>query len=113
MEKKLLWVSLFSSSLLFIFMAIYIYGTPNLYNLVIMEALFGLAMISLYFAIRSFRLSKWKWFGYGLGYVTASIIISQLTIRFDEIFSVIIAGLTWLAAISVAEIFKTRKYDYD
>jgi len=109
MEKKSLWISLSFSSFLFIFIIISVYGVPNLYNLILMEALFGLAMISLYFAFRNFKLSKWKWFGYGLGYVIASILISQLTICFDEVFSVIIAGLTWLVVVSVTEIFKTKK----
>lgn len=113
MEKKLLWVSLALSSSIFIFVIISVYGVPNLYHLMLMDALFGLAMISLYFVFRNFKISKWKWFVYGLGYIIASIAVSQLTIRFDEVISVVIAGLTWLVIVSVAEIFKTKKTTYD
>ena len=112
MEKKLLWVSLSLSSFIFIFVIISVYGVPNLYHLILMDVLFGLAMISLYLAFRNFKLSKWKWFVYGLGYVIACITISQLTIHFNEVFSVIIAGLTWLVVVSVAEILKTKKTTY-
>jgi len=111
-EERLLWIGLFLLSLLLIFVIVSVYGVPNLNYLILMEALFGLAIISLYFAFKNYKLSKWKWFGYGLGYVVVGVIISQLVIRFDEVVSVTIAGLTWLSIVSVAEISKTIK-SYD
>ncbi|AEC52844.1 hypothetical protein PNA2_1930 [Pyrococcus sp. NA2] len=104
-ERRLLWVGS-SIALLSLIFAVFSVSDVNLRHVGVMLVFFGVAVVSLYGAFRVYKESKIKWSLFGLGFIVSSVAVSQLTMKFDDPVSVIVAGLISLLTISLIETTK-------
>ncbi|HII61276.1 hypothetical protein [Pyrococcus horikoshii] len=104
-ERRLLWIGGVVALLSLIYV-VFSVSAVNLRHVGVMLVFFGVAGFSLYGAFKVYRESKIRWLLFGMGFIIASVAVSQLTIKFDDPISVIVAGLISLLTISLIEIIK-------
>jgi len=99
-DERLLRISgaVASLSLIYAFFSV---SAVDLRHVGIMLVLFGVAGLSLYGAFRVYRESKTKWLLFGVGFIVASATASQLTVKFDDPVSVVVAFLIALLILSL------------
>ncbi|MDK2869056.1 MAG: hypothetical protein PWP39_291 [Pyrococcus sp.] len=110
MEGRLLWIGGVVALLSLIY-GVFSVSVVDLKHVGVMLVFFGVAGFSLYGAFRVYRESKIKWLLFGVGFIVASVAVSQLTIKFDDPISVIVAGLISLLTISLIEATKKIQND--
>jgi len=103
MEEKLLWSALTITSLSLLTAVLNIWGV-NLHNLVLMLIPFGIGALSIHLAIKYFKVSKMKWGIAALGFILASTLASQLTVKLGDPGAPIVAGLILMLGTSVVHI---------
>ncbi|AFK21799.1 hypothetical protein [Pyrococcus sp. ST04] len=107
-ERRLLLIGSIVTLLSLIYVVLSV-SVVDLRHVGVMLVFFGVAGVSLYGAFRVYRESKIKWLLFGVGFIVASVAVSQLTVKFDDPVSVIVAGLISLLIISLMETIKNAK----